>query len=368
MRVALVHDWLITWRGGEKVLDAIAGLFPTADIFTLFHQPGAMSPRIESRTIHTSFLDKIPGSRRNHRSYLPLMPIAIERLSLAGYDLILSSSHCVAKGAHKPRGAQHLSYVHAPMRYIWDHFDDYFGPGRAPLGVRAGAWALRPALQKWDVKSARGVDRFVANSQNVARQIARRYGRVASVVYPPAELERFSALPAEGGGRGGYFLCLGALAPNKRIDLAIAAFAQMGLPLWVGGTGQQSAWLRSLPPNVKALGQVPDADLPELYRGARALVFPGEDDLGLTAIEAQASGRPVIAYARGGALETVSGQTGIFFGAQTVQSLVDAVERFDAFEPSFSSSAARLNASRFSLAAFEDGIRAELKAMGLTAP
>jgi glycosyltransferase involved in cell wall biosynthesis len=367
MRVALVHDWLITWRGGEKVLEAIAGLFPAADIFTLFHEPGSMSPRIEGRTIHTAFVDKLPGSRRNHRQYFPLMPLAIERLSFAGYDLIVSSSHCVAKGARKPPGGKHLSYVHAPMRYMWDHFDNYFGPGRASLAVRAAAVALRPAMQRWDVKSAQGVDRFVANSANVARQIAQRYGREASVVYPPAELERFAAVPAS-HGKGSYFLCLGALAPYKRIDLAIAAFAKLGLPLWVGGTGQQASWLRSLPPNIKALGQVTDADLPELFRGARALVFPGEDDLGLTPIEAQASGRPVIAYARGGALETVTAETGVFFAEQTVESLIGAVKRFEEHEPAFSPAAARANASRFSLAAFEQGMRAQLQALGVTVP
>ena len=326
MRVALVHDWLITWRGGEKVLEAIAGLFPSADIFTLFHEPGSMSPRIEARTIHTSFLDRLPGSRRSHRQYVPLMPLAIERLSLEGYDLIVSSSHCVAKGARKPARAQHLSYVHAPMRYMWDHFDNYFGPGRTSFAVRASALALRPALQRWDVKSAQGVDRFVANSNNVARQISKRYGRESSVVYPPAELERFSSVAAD--KPGSYFLCLGALAPYKRIDLAIEAFTRLGLPLWVGGTGQQSQWLRALPRNIQALGQVADADLPDLFRGARALVFPGEDDLGLTPIEAQASGRPVIAYARGGALETVvEGVTGCLFHEPTEEAVRVALDR-----------------------------------------
>ncbi len=366
MRVALVHDWLVTWRGGEKVLEALAGLFPAADLFTLFHEPGSMSPRLEARTIRTAFVDRIPGARRNHRQYFPLLPLAIEQLSVAGYDLVISSSHCVAKGIRKPSGAQHLSYVHAPMRYMWDHFDDYFGPGRASIAVRAAALALRPALQRWDVKSALGVDRFVANSANVARQIARRYGREASVVYPPAELERFATV--DDRSKRSYFLCLGALAPYKRIDLAIAAFAKLGLPLWVGGTGQRSRWLRGLPPNVKALGQVTDADLPDLFRGARALVFPGEDDLGLTPIEAQASGRPVIAYGRGGALETVTDQTGLFFAEQTVGCLTDAVKRFEAAEATFSPAAARANASRFSLAAFEAGMRDQLKVLGVTVP
>ena len=366
MRVALVHDWLITWRGGEKVLEALAGLFPQAELFTLFHEPGSMSPAIEARTIHTAFVDRLPGARRHHRELLPLLPLAIERLALDGYDLILSSSHCVAKGARAPRGAQHLSYLHAPMRYIWDRFDDYFGPGRVSLPVRLAAHALRPVLQRWDVRTAQKVDRFVANSANIARQIARLYGREARVVHPPLELERFSALPLEGGGQGGYFLCLGALAPYKRLDLAIEAFSRLGLPLWIGGTGQQSRWLHSLPPNIKALGQVADAELPALFRGARALVFPGEEDFGLTPLEAQATGRPVIAYARGGALETVTSQTGVFFGTQTVDALVEAVRRFEGatFDPAL----ARAQASRFSLQAFQTGMRAELSALGVTVP
>lgn len=359
MRVALVHDWLITWRGGEKVLEALVGVFPQADVFTLFHEPGSMSPAIEQRPIHTAFVDKLPGSRRNHRQWFPLMPLAIERLDLRGYDLVVSSSHCVAKGVRVPAGARHLSYVHAPMRYMWNHFDNYFGPGRTSRALRAAALALRPAMQAWDVRSAQRVDRFVANSHNVARQIAQRYGREASVVYPPADLAKFAGVRAE--AKREYFLCLGALAPYKRIDLAIEAFRQLGLPLWVGGTGERAGWLQNLPPNVKALGHVDDADLPALFEGARALVFPGEDDLGLTPIEAQASGRPVIAFARGGALETVTEQTGVFFAEQTVASLVEAVRRFEQRE--FDAEVCRANAARFSLQAFEEGIRAEVAAL-----
>ncbi len=359
MRVALVHDWLITWRGGEKVLEALAGLFPGAELFTLFHEPGAMSASIEARSIHTAFLDRLPGSRLRHRQYFPLMPWAIERLDLSGFDLVISSSHCVAKGVRVPAGARHLAYVHAPMRYMWDHFDDYFGPGRASLALRAAAIALRPAMQRWDVRSSQRVDRFVANSHNVARQVAQRYGREAAVVHPPAELERFSRVDAAKPGE--YYLCLGALAPYKRIDLAVEAFRQLGRPLWVGGTGERAAWLKNLPPNVRALGHVADDDLPGLFEGARALVFPGEDDLGLTPIEAQASGRPVIAFGRGGALETVTPETGEFFGEQTVEALIDAVHRFEgrAFDPAV----ARANAARFSRAAFEKGIRAEVEAV-----
>ncbi|MHB8874081.1 MAG: glycosyltransferase [Myxococcaceae bacterium] len=361
MKVALVHDWLITYRGGEKVLEALCELFPQAELFTLLHEKGAMPQALERRRITTSFLDAIPGARARHRHLLPLFPAAIGSLSLEGFDLVVSSSHCVAKGVRKPPGARHLSYVHAPMRYMWDRFDDYFSPGRASPAVRLAARAMRPLLQAWDERSARGVDRFVANSHHIAGQIARRYGRQAQVVHPPVELERFCATPLAGTGRGGYFLWLGALAPYKRADLAIEAFRELGLPLWIAGSGQDSGRLaRTLPPNVKMLGQVSDDDLPALYRDARAFVFTGEEDFGLTPLEAQASGRPVIAFGRGGALETVTPATGIFFGEQTREALVAAVRSFDRWEERFDPAAARAQARRFSKEAFLVRMREEV--------
>jgi glycosyltransferase involved in cell wall biosynthesis len=366
VRVALVHDWLVTWRGGEKVLAALGELFPEAPIYTLFHEPGAMPAAIERHPIVSSFLDRLPFARQRHRQFLPLMPAAIRALDLGPVDLVISSSHCVAKGVRIPPGARHLSYVHAPLRYMWDRFDDYFGPGRASKPVRLAASAVRPAFQAWDVATAASVDRFVANSAHVASQIAERYQRFATVLHPPVELDRFVDGALDGLGQGGYFLCLGALAPYKRIDLAIEAFARLGLPLWIGGSGQSEAWLSGLPPNVKVLGQVPDAELPALYRGARALVFPGLEDFGITPLEAQACGRPVIAFGAGGALETVTSRTGVFFAEQTVEALVQAVRAFDAFERTFSPAAARAQASRFTRAAFQAGIRREVESLVLT--
>lgn len=359
-RVALVHDWLITWRGGEKVLAAMAELFPAAPIFTLFHDPKDIPASLESHRIVASVLDRIPGARSRHRQLLPLMPGAIRLLDVGEVDLVISSSHCVAKGVRVPAGARHLSYVHAPLRYMWDRFDDYFGPGRASLPVRLAARALRPALQAWDVHTSVGVDRFVANSAHVARQVAARYHRTARVIHPPVELERFTALPLEGTGEGGYFLCLGALAPYKRIDLAIEAFRNSGRELWICGSGQSAEWLHDLPPNVKALGQVSDQQLPALYREARALVFPGVEDFGITPLEAQACGRPVIAFAQGGALETVTPQTGVFFHEQTVDALRTALAEFDAFEGGFEPADARVQASRFSKESFQRALLEEL--------
>lgn len=363
MRVALVHDWLITWRGGEKVLDAMVELFPEADIFTLFHEPGAMSARIEGRPITTAFVDRLEVLRRRHRFLLPILPAAIRSLDLGARDLVISSSHCVAKGVRIPPGARHLSYVHAPMRYMWDRFDDYFGPGRAAVGVRFAAKVARPWLQHWDVTSAKTVDRFVANSAYVASQVQRLYDRTAHVVHPPVELERFLEQPLPSTPRE-YFLCLGALAPYKRVDWAIEAARRLKVPLLVGGEGSELARLRAVAPaNVKFLGAVSDAELPGLYSKAKALLFPGIEDFGLTPIEAQACGTPVIAQRQGGAMETVSARTGIFFEEPNVEGLVRAMAGFDSWRATFDPAQAREHAKRFSRAAFMEGLKTQVRAL-----
>ena len=366
VKVALVHDWLVTHRGGERVLDALCEVLPDADIYTLVHKPGTQSPLIESRRIFTSFLQRIPGIHTRYRHFLPLMPRAIEALRLQDdYDLVLSSSHCVAKGLRTPPGTPHLSYVHAPMRYMWDLFDDYFGPGRARLPVRAAAHAVRPWLRRWDRESATRVDRFVANSHHIAAKIRRFWGRDASVVHPPVALERFARLPLEGSGRGGYFLWLGAFAPYKRLDVALEAFRELDAPLWVVGTGQEASRLMSgpVPPNIRFLGNVSDDALPGLYRDARALIFTPEEDFGITPLEAQATGRPVIAFGRGGALETVTSRTGLFFSEQTPAALAAAVRQFEVWEPGFRPEDARSQAERFSRAAFQRAMLSEVDAL-----
>lgn len=347
------------------MLEALCELFPRAPIYTLVHKPGAVSARIESHPIHTSFLQHLPGIHSRYRHFLPLFPSAAESLRLEPCDLVLSSSHCVAKGVRPPPGARHLSYVHAPMRYMWDLFDDYFGPGRASVPVRAAAHAVRPWLQHWDEAATARVDRLLANSHHVARKIARFWGREARVVHPPVELERFCSLPLEGVGRGGYFLWLGAFAPYKRLDIALEAFRRLGAPLWVVGTGQEAARLASgpLPPNIRFLGPVEDAQVPALYREARALIFTAEEDFGLTPLESQACGRPVIALGRGGALETVTARTGLFFAEQTPQSLMEAVRRFEVWESTFHPEEARAQAQRFSKAAFHRAVLAEVEAL-----
>ncbi len=365
MKVALVHDWLVTQRGGEHVLEALCELFPRADIHTLVHRPGVVHPRIEARPIHTSFLQRIPRIHTLYRHFLPVLPTVIESMRLEGYDLVISSSHCVAKGIRKPPGAKHLAYVHAPMRYMWDLFDDYFGPGRASLPVRVAAHAVRPYLQKWDRESTAGVDRVLVNSRHIASKVWRFWGREASVVYPPIALERFCQHPLEGLGQGGYYLWLGAFAPYKRLDVALEAFRHLDAPLWVVGSGQEAARLTSgaLPSHIRFLGPVPDEALAGLYRDARALIFTPEEDFGIVPLEAQACGRPVIAYGRGGALETVSPLTGLFFDEQTPAALVEAVRRFEQWEPHFRPADARAQAERFSRATFLRAIQSEVDAL-----
>ena len=361
MRVALVHDWLTGRRGGELVLAQLVRLFPEAEIFTLLRNPGSVGPDVESRPIHTSPLQALPGIARNYRAALPLMPAAMRFLDVRGFDLVLSSSHCVAKGIRVPRGTPHLAYVHSPMRYMWDLFDAYFGPGRASAPVRLAAKLSRPWLQSWDRRTAADPDRMVANSHHVAARIERFWGRTAEVVHPPVELERFTAEPP-GRGEGGYFLWLGALAPYKRVDVAVEAFRRTGRTLWIAGDGQDGRLLeRGLPPNVRWLGAVADAEVPGLYRRARALVFPGEEDFGIAPLEAMASGRPVLALGRGGVLETVTAETGLFFDAPTPEALAAGVERFDAFERGFDPARARARATEFSEERFRVAFQAQVE-------
>ena len=364
MKIALIHDWLVRYRGGEKVLEAIYELYPEADIFTLLHRPGSVSPALERRLVRTSFLQKLPGVYSAYRNFLPLFPAAIESFDLRGYELIISSSHCVAKGVRKEDGALHLSYVHSPMRYMWDRFEDYFGPGRAPLPKRVAAAAIRPWLQRWDLASARGVDRFVANSHYIAEKIARLYGRQATVVHPFVDLRRFETLPSASAGRGGYFLWVGATAPYKRLDIALRAFASLQLPLWVVGFEASSKGSSfAAAPNVRVLGEVSEEQLPALYHDARAVVFTAEEDFGIVPLEAQAAGRPVIALGAGGALESVDARTGIFLLPQTAEALSGAVRRFESWERKFSPADARANAERFSKEAFQRRFSAEVRAL-----
>ena len=356
MRVALVHDWLTGMRGGEKCLEVFCQLFSSADLYTLVYAPEKVSSTVRRMGVKTSFIDRLPWAKRAYRYYLPLFPTAIERFELGRYDLVLSSSHCVAKGIF-PHRALHIAYVHAPMRYVWDQHDHYFGTDSGWMS-RTGMALCRSYLQQWDVRSASRVDYFIANSKNVAAKIKNLYGRDAAVIYPPVEVEKFNLLP----DLQPYYLIVSALVPYKRIDIAIEAFNGLRLPLKIVGEGPLRTRLRKLAqPNIEFLDWVNDQELATLYGHCQALIFPGEEDFGIAPLEAQASGRPVIAYGRGGALETVLAlesdsakqATGIFFSESSAESLIGAVELFQRNRERFEPATIRRHACKFSRERFK---------------
>jgi glycosyltransferase involved in cell wall biosynthesis len=374
MRVALVHDWLTGMRGGEKCLEIFCELFPSADIYTLVYAPEKISLTIRDMKIKSSFINRLPKAKRIYRYYLPLFPSAIERFDFGAYDLVLSSSHCVAKGI-LPNRALHIAYVHAPMRYVWDQHDNYFGAGSSWIS-RTGMALCRDYLQQWDVQSASRVDYFIANSKNVADKIKHLYARDAAVIYPPVAVQNFNLHP----DLQPYYLIVSALVPYKKIDVAVEAFNRLQLPLKIVGEGPLRSHLQKLAqPNIEFLGWLSDQDLAAVYRHCQALVFPGEEDFGITPLEAQASGRPVIAYGKGGALETVlpletgsmTPATGIFFSHPSAESLMAAVELYQRHREHFEPATIRRHAAKFSAQRFKaeisDYITARIGERGIEA-
>ncbi|MGD9904429.1 MAG: glycosyltransferase [Vicinamibacterales bacterium] len=357
MRVALVHDWLTGMRGGEKALEQIAALFPGADLFTLVHVPGSVSARLEAHPIHTAFIQRLPLVARAYRHYLPLFPAAIERLDLAGFDLVVSCSHCVAKSVIVPPGARHLCYCLTPMRYAWDQFDAYFGPARIGRAASAVMRPIMARLARWDRATADRPNRYLAISQYVARRIWLYYNRQSAIVHPPVDTEAFTP---GGPGTGGAFLIVSALVPYKRLEVAIAAAHAARLPLDIIGDGPERRHLESLAasgPGVRLLGRLDDAAVLAHYRTAAAVLLPGEEDFGLVPVEAQACGRPVVALGRGGATETVvHGETGLLVDDDRVESWTAALA--DAAGRRWDAGRIRANAERFGQARF----RAEFQA------
>jgi glycosyltransferase involved in cell wall biosynthesis len=367
MEVAIVHDWLLTTRGGEKCLEVFCELFPRADVYTLIYAPDRVSSLIKSMNIRASRLNDIPRIERIYRYCLPLFPRAIESFDLRNYDLIVSSSHCVAKGIF-PHRALHISYVHAPMRYVWDLHDAYFGREGALL-PRLGMFFSRRYLQEWDIAASKRVDYFLANSRNVAAKIQQLYGRHATVIHPPVDLEKFCISRRQES----YYLMVSALVPYKKIDVAIRAFNEMRLPLKIVGEGPLRRRLeQSAGSNIEFLGWVDDPVLVELYGSCQALIFPGEEDFGIVPLEAQACGRPVIAYEKGGVLETVipmkanaerdAPATGIFFSRQSAAELINAVELYRKTSGRFDPEKIRDHAAQFSRQRFTDQIHGYIQA------
>jgi len=359
MRVALVHDWLNGMRGGERVLEVFCELFPRADIFTLFLEKDRISPLIREMNIRTSFLQKFPFTRTGYRSYLPFFPRAVESFDLSRYDLVISTSHAVAKGCRAPKTAVNVCYCFTPMRYIWFMYEEYFGKNLLKKRLLA---PIITYLRRWDLRSSNRVDRFVAISKNVAGRIERIYNASPLIVYPPVAADFFS----RGGDIKDYFLIVSAMVPYKRVGLAVRTFSRLGLPLKVVGSGPEREQLEALAgSNVEFIGWVSDEELREYYRGCRALIFPGEEDFGIVPLEAMACGRPVVGLGKGGLLETVVGldrsddmvPTGIFFSEPVEESLGEAVEKFIRRENEFDPEAIRDHAAGFNRGRFKNEIK-----------
>jgi glycosyltransferase involved in cell wall biosynthesis len=360
--VCLVHDWLVAMRGGEKVLEVIAGLFPEAPIYTLFLERGKLSPELQKREIHTSFLQYIPGVSKFYRWLLPLFPIAVWLMNVRQFDLVISSSHCAAKAVRARKDAVHICYCHTPMRYLWGFSEDYFG--RFPKLLQWFIEFYFKWLRKWDVKNSKKVNFFIANSQNTANKIKQLYDKPAKVIYPPVEFPN-TMTHSNKIQSGDYFLMVSALVPYKRVDLAIEAFNQLKLPLRIVGDGPlRSKWEGAVQfEGIVFDGWLDPEKLHERYAHCRALIFPGEEDFGIVPLEAQAYGKPVIAYGKGGSLETVLAinsenqsarpekSTGIFFYHQTKDELVKAVLKFNDIK--FDESFIRSHAYGFGQARFE---------------
>lgn len=350
LNVALIHEWMVTLGGSERVVWAMHEVYPHAPVYTSVYQPRNLPEEFQKLAIHPSFLQNFPACGRYYQKLLPLMPLAFEQFDLRDYDVVISSHHACAKGVITGPETLHISYVHTPMRYAWDLYHDY--QATLPRLMRPVSAALLHRLRTWDVVTANRVDHFIANSHTVARRIEKHYRRPATVIHPPVDVERFSIAPRVDD----HFLVVSRLVPYKRVDLAIEAFNKLGWPLRVVGDGPLYRELRKLAkPNITFAGHLSDQEVAVELSQARALIFPAFEDFGIVPVEAQAAGRPVIAYGHGGATETVlDGVSGVFFPEQTADSLVDALRRFDAL--SFDAEIIRRHALKFSRLNFQEAL------------
>lgn len=350
VRAAIVHYWLLNRRGGEKVLDALCRLLPEADIFTLFCDRASLSKAIARHRITTSFLNP---AQRWYRNLLPLMPLALESFDLSSYDLVISSESGPAKGVLTGSHTRHICYCHTPMRYLWDLYPAYRNEYTRSRFKRALMTPVANYLRLWDFASAARVDTFVANSRNVQTRILKTYRRESEVIYPPVDVDSFYAKTAED-----YFLIVSELVPYKRVDYAVRAFSGSGRRLRVVGDGPEYRRLKSTAAkNVEFCGRVTDAELPELYAHCRAFVLPGEEDFGIATVEALASGKPVLALARGGALETVPQCGGILYAEPSESALNEALSKFEVSEPSVRAQELQAWAGQFSESNFMSKMR-----------
>ncbi len=356
MRIAIVHHWFVSRGGGERVAEVLAEMFPTADVFALVVDPKFIPDGLFGRHLISSFLQRIPGAKRIHRHLLPFYPLAVEQLDLTGYDLILSSDSGPMKGVLTGPGTVHICYCHSPMRYVWDGYHAYLREmspvARIPFALAAHY------VRNWDYIAAQRVTRFVANSKYVAGRIARYYGRESTVLYPPVDTERgfIAEVPAD------YYLAVGRMVPYKRTEILIEACNRLRTPLHIVGSGPETKRLKAIAgPTIKFLGALNNDDLWHTYAHARALLFAAEEDFGIVPLESQACGRPVIAYGKGGALETVIGHssatkakspTGVFFSEQTPESVMEGIRYFESIESDYSPGMIRQHAQQFDTTVF----------------
>ena len=356
-RVAIIHHWLVTMRGGERVVEALCEMYPGAEIFTHVYNPDRVSETIRAHTVHTSFINRLPRARRLYQWYLPLMPMALERFDLREFDLVISSDAGPVKGVVTSPDTLHVCYCHAPMRYIWGMEAEYLANAKWP--ARIAFPFIAHYVRLWDFAAAARVDAFVANSTAVARRIRKFYRRSAEIIPPPIDCAGFSPGPAED-----FYLLAGQLVAYKRPEIAIEACNRTGRKLVVIGEGERLASMRQLAgPTVTVMGAQPQSVLKDHYSRCRALLFPGEEDFGMVPVEAMASGKPVIALGKGGALDTVvDGVTGVLFSKSTPESLIAAIERFEATESEFSPARIATHASSFDRSIFKRRMQAVIDA------